>query len=83
VYNPVIFNGLLMHRKKIASVGAANQVFFVVAKYTGTVPTASASEKLAARTVTHIKVLVCLRNTYAISFFRFSYMKFEKAFVAF
>jgi phosphoglucomutase len=40
--------------KKIASVGAANQVFVVVAKYTGTAPTASASEKLAARTVTHI-----------------------------
>jgi hypothetical protein len=44
------------HRKKIASVGAANQVFFVVAKCTGTAPTASASEKLAARTVTQIKV---------------------------
>jgi hypothetical protein len=32
-----------LHRKKIASVGAANQVFVVVAKYTGTAPRASAS----------------------------------------
>jgi hypothetical protein len=50
------------HRKKLASVGAANQVFVVVTKSTGTAPTASASEKLAARTVTQIKVLVCLNH---------------------
>jgi hypothetical protein len=46
------------HRKKLASVGAANQVFFVATKSAGTAPTASASGKLAARTVTQIKVLV-------------------------
>jgi hypothetical protein len=67
--------------KKIASVGAANQVFVVVAKYTGTAPTASASGNLAARSVTQIKVLVCLNH--CISLGVFSYMKFEKAFVAF
>jgi hypothetical protein len=39
----------LSTEKKIASVGAANQVFVVVAKYTGTAQTASTSEKLAAR----------------------------------
>jgi hypothetical protein len=44
--------------KKKAFVGAANQVFVVVAKYTGTAPTAPASGKLAAKTVTQIKVLV-------------------------
>jgi hypothetical protein len=55
--------------KKIASVGAANQVFFVVAKYTGTAPIASASEKLAARTVTHIKVLVRLSNCISLGVF--------------
>jgi hypothetical protein len=48
--------------KKIASVGDANQVFVVIAKYTGTAPTASATGKLAARTVTQIKVLVCLNH---------------------
>jgi hypothetical protein len=31
-----------IHRKKLASVGAANQVFVVVTKSTGTAPTASA-----------------------------------------
>jgi hypothetical protein len=41
---------------------AANQVFVVVAKYTGTAPTAAASGKLAARTVTQIKLLVCLNH---------------------
>jgi hypothetical protein len=35
-----------IHRKKLASVGAANQVFFVVTKSAGTAPTASASGKL-------------------------------------
>jgi hypothetical protein len=52
----------LPHRKKLASVGAANQVFFVVTKSAGTAPTASASGKLAARTVTQIKVLICLNH---------------------
>jgi hypothetical protein len=51
-----------LHRKKLASVGAANQVFFVVTKSAGTAPTASASGKLAARTVTQIKVLICLNH---------------------
>jgi hypothetical protein len=50
------------HRKKLASVGAANQIFFVVTKSAGTAPTVSASGKLAARTVTQIKVLVCLNH---------------------
>jgi hypothetical protein len=53
---------VLLHRKKKASEGAANQVFVVVAKYTGTAPTASASGKSAARTVTQIKALVCLNH---------------------
>jgi hypothetical protein len=45
--------------KKIAFVVAANQVFVVVAKYPGTAPTASGSSgKLAAMTVTQIKLLV-------------------------
>jgi hypothetical protein len=52
----------ILHRKKLASVGAANQVFFVVTKSAGTAPTASASGKLAARTVTQIKHLVCLNH---------------------
>jgi hypothetical protein len=34
-----------LHRKNLASVGAANQVFFVVTKSAGTAPTASASIK--------------------------------------
>jgi hypothetical protein len=55
--------------KKIASVGAANQVFVVVAKYTGTAPTASASGKLAARTVTQIKLLVCLNHCISLGVF--------------
>jgi phosphoglucomutase len=57
------------HRKKLASVGAANQVFFVVTKSTGSAPTASASVKLAARTVTQIKVLVCLNNCISLGVF--------------
>jgi hypothetical protein len=57
-----------IHRKKIAS-GAANQVFVVVAKYTGTSPTASASGKLAARTVTQMKVLVCLNHCISLGVF--------------
>jgi hypothetical protein len=56
-------------QKKIASVGAANQIFVVVAKYTGTEPTASASGKLAARTVTQIKVLVCLHHCISLGVF--------------
>jgi hypothetical protein len=55
--------------KKIASVGAANQVFVVVAKYTGTAPTASGSGKLAARTVAQIKVLVCLIHRISLGVF--------------
>jgi hypothetical protein len=69
-----------LHRKKLASVGAANQVVVIVAKYTGTAPTASASGKLAARTVTQIKVLVCLNNCISLGVFL---LKFEKPFVAF
>jgi hypothetical protein len=57
------------HRKKLASVGAANQVFVVVTKSTGTAPTASASGKLAARTVTQIKVIVCLDHCISLSVF--------------
>jgi hypothetical protein len=57
------------HRKKIASVGAANQVFVVLAKYTGTAPTASVLGKLAARTVTQIKVLVCLNHCISLGVF--------------
>jgi hypothetical protein len=59
----------LPHRKKLASVGAANQVFFVVTKSAGTAPTASASGKLAAKTVTQIKVLVCLNNCIRLGVF--------------
>jgi hypothetical protein len=44
----------VVHRKKLASVGAANQVFFVATKSAGTAPTTSVSGKLAARTVTQI-----------------------------
>jgi hypothetical protein len=58
-----------LHRKKIASIGAANQVFVVVAKYTGTAPTASASGKLAAGTGTQIKVLVCLNHCISLGVF--------------
>jgi phosphoglucomutase len=58
-----------IRRKKIASVGAANQVFIVVAKHNGTAPTASASRKLAARTVTQIKVLVCLNHCISLCVF--------------
>jgi hypothetical protein len=58
-----------LHRKKSASVGAANQVFFVVTKSAGTAPTASASGKLAARTVTQNKVLVCLNNCISLGVF--------------
>jgi hypothetical protein len=59
----------LLQRKK-ASVGAAHQVFVVVAKYPGTAPTAFASSgKLSARTVTQIKVLVCLNNCISLGFF--------------
>jgi hypothetical protein len=57
------------HRKKLASVGAANQVFFVVTKSAGTAPTASASGKLAARTVTQIKVLICLNHCISLGVF--------------
>jgi hypothetical protein len=57
------------HRKKLASVGAANQVFFVVTKSAGTAPTASVSGKLAARTVTQIKVLVCLNHCISLGVF--------------
>jgi hypothetical protein len=57
------------HRKKLASVGAANQVFVVVTKSTGTASTASASGKLAARTVTKIKVLVCLNHCISLGVF--------------
>jgi hypothetical protein len=59
----------LYYRKKIASVGAANQVVVVVAEYTGTAPTASASGKLAARPVTQIKVLVCLNHCISLGVF--------------
>jgi hypothetical protein len=43
-----------VHRKKLASVGAANQDFVVVTKSTGTASTVSASAKLAARVVANI-----------------------------
>jgi hypothetical protein len=58
-----------LHRKKLASVGAANQVFVVVTKSTGTAPTASASGKLAARTVTQIKLLICLNHCISLGVF--------------
>jgi hypothetical protein len=58
-----------LHRKKLASGGAAYQVFFVVTKSAGTAPTASASGKLAARTVTQIKVLVFLNNCISLGVF--------------
>jgi hypothetical protein len=44
----------ILHRKKIVSVVAANQVFVVVTKSTGTASTVSASAKLAARVVANI-----------------------------
>jgi hypothetical protein len=59
----------LVHRKKLASVGAANQVFVVVTKSTGTAPTASASGKLATRTVTRIKVLFYLNHCISLGVF--------------
>jgi hypothetical protein len=43
-----------VHRKKLASVGASNQVFFVVTKSTGTASLVSAPAKLAARVVANI-----------------------------
>jgi hypothetical protein len=64
-----INRNVILHRKKIASVGAANQVFVVVTKYTGTAPTACASGKLAARTVTQIKLLVCLNHCISLGVF--------------
>jgi hypothetical protein len=42
------------HRKKLASGVAANQVFVVVTKYTGTASIIFASAKLAARVVAYI-----------------------------
>jgi hypothetical protein len=62
-------NIFYIHRKKLASVGAANQVFVVVTKSTATAPTVSASEKLAATTVTQSKVLVCLNNCISLGVF--------------
>jgi hypothetical protein len=64
-----------VHRKKLASVGAANQVFVVATKSTGTVPTVSASEKLAARTVTQIKVLVCPNHCISLGVFLYEIRK--------
>jgi hypothetical protein len=46
-----------VHRKKLAPVVAANQVFVVVTKSTGTTSTVSASAKLAARVVANIMPL--------------------------
>jgi glycerate-2-kinase len=68
-FNQVRFQFSKLHRKKLASVGAANQVFFVVTKSAGTAPTTSASGKLAARTVTQIKVLVCLKHCISLGVF--------------
>jgi hypothetical protein len=59
----------ILHRKKLASIGAANQVFFVVTKSAGTAPTTSASGKLATRTVNQIKVLVCLNHCISLGVF--------------
>jgi hypothetical protein len=52
-----------------ASTGAANQVFVVVTKTIGTASTVSASGKLAAKTVTQIKVLVCLNHCISLGVF--------------
>jgi hypothetical protein len=60
---------IYLNRKKIASVGAASKVFVVVTKSTGTAPTATASGKLAARTVTQIKLLVCLNSCISLGVF--------------
>jgi hypothetical protein len=67
--NFIVEQILWLHRKKLASVGPANQVFFVVTKSAGTATTASASGRLAARTVTQIKVLVSLNHCISLGVF--------------
>jgi hypothetical protein len=46
----------IVHRKKLASIMAANKVFVVVTKSTGTASTVSASAKLATKVAANVIV---------------------------